>query len=308
MSAMPESPEAVGVWRNLSYEEYDALAGLRKSRLWTLNERTPAHWQHELAHPEARDSKVMRRGRAVHKAILEPNAFDALYWPEPDPPEGGWNKRLKAHRKLWATAEAEAEKQGAILLGQGELDKCRAMRDAVMAHPAAADLLAAAEVEVSMQWVDVETGMLLKGRMDGWCERGGIIFDIKSCVNAAPGPFGKAAYKYGYHFQAALYTDGAQAATETEVKDFVLIAVESSPPYCVACYEVEGEELSLGRDQYKSILRAVVACRKADRWPGYNAALMPLVLPNWAGTEFQGYDLSEVESGDPDDDGNALPL
>jgi exodeoxyribonuclease VIII len=305
MSLKPESPEAVGIWRNLSYDEYEDLAGLRKSRLWTLNERTPAHWQYELAHPEERDSDALRRGRAVHVAVLEPNAFDKLYWPEPDPPEGGWNKRLKAHRELWATHEAEAANKGAVLLAEGELDKCRAMRDAVREHPAAADLLASAEVEISMQWVDVETGMLLKGRMDGWCERGGIIFDLKSCENAAPGPFGRQAYRYGYHFQAALYVDGAQAATETEVRDFVLIAGESAPPYCVACYEVEGQELQLGRDQYKSILRAVAACRKAGCWPGYNQGLMSLVLPAYAGCEFVGYSLEELEPA-AQDGGNSL--
>ena len=305
MTTKPESPTDTGLWRNLSYAEYDALAGMRKSRLWTLNERTPAHWQYELSHPEARDSAAMQRGRALHVAVLEPAAFDKLYWPEPDPPEGGWNKRLKAHREAWAAVEADATAQGAVLLGTGERDKCLAMRDAVRAHSAAAELLAACEVEVSMQWVDAETGMLLKGRMDGWFERGGVLFDLKSCNNAAPGPFGRQAYRYGYHFQAALYADGAKAASECEVHQVVLLAVESSLPYCVACYEVEEQEIGLGRDQYRSILYASAACRKADKWPGYNPGLMPLVLPSYAGQEFVGYDLDEIEG---DDDGNVLPL
>jgi hypothetical protein len=65
----------------------------------------------------------------------------------------------------------------------------------------------------------------------------------------------------------------------------VLIAVEKDPPYCVACYNVEEHELTLGRIQWETTIQKVLECQKANSWPGYSQGIMSLVLPGYAGQE-----------------------
>jgi hypothetical protein len=109
--------------------------------------------------------------------------------------------------------------------------------------------------------------------------------DIKTASRISPTLFGRDAYRFGYHFQAAFYMDGARLVHDETIDQFYIIAVEKEPPFLVKIYEVEQADLDLGRSQRDWILSKVAEAEKTGQWPGYDAKVSPLPLPSYAGTE-----------------------
>ena len=280
------APDDVGCFPGTPYCEYDALLGTSQGRLWTLYEKTPAHFRCEEDHPQAVETDAMREGRAVHAAILEPKRFEADFTDE-----SPINKKTGApFGTRTKTYEAWASKVRAA--GQEPLANpkvyYREIGAAVLAHPYAGPLLDQMQKEVSFQWRDGETGLLLKGRADAlrmlWQPR--ILVEIKSCASAAPRQFGYDAYRYGYLWQLAYYADGILAATGQPVEEVQIIAVEKELPYGVAVYRVDPYQLALGRDQVRDTLRQLAQCLRYGDWPGYPEGVEDLQIPAWAGNEW----------------------
>jgi hypothetical protein len=282
---------------NLPFSDYLKLAGLHKSGLYKMIGHTPAHYRYGEDHPIEEDTPAKALGRAVHIAALEPELFATAYVRVPDPPPipakpelRKWNRTYKEHKSAWANFCAA--NAGREYLEPDQWQQVTDIVAAINTHPMASDLIHAAdEKELTMQWGDSVGGfgpspavvMQLKGRLDAYNTHG-VIIDLKTTVDASPTMFPKQSYKLGYSFQAALYVDGCRACGMA-ADQFVIIAVETAPPYCVATYEVGQEWVELGRQQYKAVLQQVKHWQEAGRWPGYSEGLMDLILPSWAGAE-----------------------
>lgn len=282
----PATFEDTGIFSGVPYEEYERWPGLRKTRLWTAHIKTAEHYKWELDNQEIQERQCLLRGRALHVGILEPDRFERIYVPPPKPPEGAekWDKRLKAHKAAWAIWHTECEKQGYVELPLKEYEKVCRMRDRVWAHKTARHLLEGAQqTETSLHWHDDFTGLLMKCREDAF--NTGVQLDVKGCRCAATNPFGRDAYRYGYHFQSAIYHDARRQVWDGQLGEFVFIAVESEPPYCVKCHQIDPEDIELGRQQYRITLQHIQWCMKHDEWPGYPDDIDALVLPSYAGTE-----------------------
>lgn len=278
---MADACTETGLFPNVPFEVYESWPGLRKSRLWTLISRTAKHYRYELDHPEEVETEALFIGAAVHCAVLEPERFKTAYVTG-----GPINPRTqKPYGRDTEKFAAWAKTAGGIPIKEEEQTACLAMRESVLAHPVAAMLLKVGQPEMSMQWRDVNTAMLMKGRIDWWVDKGCVMVDLKTTGCAAPHAFGGSAYRYGYHVQSSLYWDGLLALTGEAPALPVIIAVEKTPPYCCAVYEVEQAELELGRSQYKFALERIRDCEKAGQWPGYSADLLTLQLPAYAGME-----------------------
>ena len=63
--------------------------------------------------------------------------------------------------------------------------------------------------------------------------------------------------------------------------EFCLIALESVAPYTVQAAPLSPDAIDAGRDQYKSILKAVRDCEITDDWPGVDSPAK-WQLPSWA--------------------------
>ena len=279
----PMDMRETGIWDGVTFREYLGWPGLNKSRLWIAHTHSLRHYQYALDHPKEGETKSLVLGHATHTAILEPDEFDNRYTLQPDFYENakGEKKKWTGHSntcKQWA-----ADHAGEDILTKTQWDEALAIRDAVLSHPEASRLLAGAKKEVSIQWNDPDSGLLLKARLDGLNK--GLQIDVKTCRNANVRQFGAAAYKYGYHYQGAMYHDGLAQVSDEEVGEFIIIAVESSPPYEIVVYEVDRESLLLGRDQYKAVLYGVRRAIKTGVWHGYGEGIFPLVLPSYAGME-----------------------
>lgn len=196
--------------------------------------------------------------------------------------------------ELWSDLVAmnAATNDGKQIITADEHAQLEGMRDAVMAHPAAHQLLTgcAGAAELSAYWKDPETGALCRCRPDFW-RTDGVLVDLKTTDDASPDGFAMSVQKFRYHVQASFYLDGCRQAIEHGGEDlpikpgaptaFVFIAVEKKPPHAVAVYALDFDSLEIGREEYQRDLQTYAECTAADSWPAYGDQIQRLGLPEW---------------------------
>lgn len=192
---------------------------------------------------------------------------------------------------LWSDVweEWQQNNPGRIILSPEQWDQIHAMRDAVMAHPAACAIL---------------TNM------------NDVIGDLKTTEDASPEGFAKSMANWRYDVQAPYYLDGVKKALEqgkctppvngaselsvywvdeaTGVlcrcrpdwwrgypKNFVFIAVEKKPPYAVGVYVLDSASMDIGRAIYQHDLQVYAECLESDKWPGYGDLVQTINMPTW---------------------------
>lgn len=168
------------------------------------------------------------------------------------------------------------------VLSEEQWTQLHAMRDAVMAHPAAGALLKGCpgKAEQSVYWIDPETGVLCRCRPDWWRDDD-LLVDLKTTEDASPEGFAKSIANWRYDVQDAYYQDGVKLATGRTPRGFVFIAVEKKPPYAVAVYRLDDESRDLGRAQYRADLNRYAECMTSGNWPGYSGRIEPISVPAW---------------------------
>ena len=192
---------------------------------------------------------------------------------------------------LWSDVQAEwlANNQQRIVLSTDEWQQLHAMRDSVMAHPAARALLTGApgKAEQSVYWVDALTGELCRCRPDFW-RQDGIIVDVKTTDDASPEGFAKSLVNWRYHVQHPYYLDGCCEAIKQSgasgivpPKHFLFLVVEKKAPYAVAVYQMDQESIDQGSAEYRADLTTYAECRKTENWPGYGERIQQIGVPTW---------------------------
>jgi hypothetical protein len=252
-----------GIYPGVTNADYHADEALGSTSLKTLATRTPAHYQHDKAHPKFSDAFTL--GTAVHSVILE----------------GDPSGIVVVDADNWLTRSAKEAKSAA--LGSGlqplltkEWAQVLAMNDAVMAHPLARAAFTDHRAEESVFWE--EDGLMLKCRPDAW--KPGVLVDLKTARDANPNEFGKTAHEFGYHQSAAHYIDGVKAATGEELP-FHFVLVEKTAPYLVSVVELDIEAVNIGRQLNDRAKRIYRECVEMNTWPGYPSADL-ISLPMWA--------------------------
>lgn len=272
MQHQPTISTVSRVVHGLTNAEYHALTSVSKSGL-DLIRKAPAIFRHRRDNPTP-PTPAMRLGTLTHTAILEPDRMSELIVaPVVD-------RRTTAGKAAWAAFEIESE--GREIVTEDELANLDGIRSAVWAHPAAGKALAMLrEVETSIFWTDRETGVDCRCRPDGILTNG-LIVDVKTTKDARPDEFAKSIANYRYHVQAAFYGDGYLEGFGEPPKGFMFIAVETEPPYLVACY-VASEAMKLrGRADYQADLATYARCMESGEWPGLSQSPIVIDLPKWA--------------------------
>ena len=276
----------------ITSEQYHGGAGTNKSLL-DLVRVSPAHARHAMtAANDNQPTAAQSLGSALHSLVLEPDDFAARYVKAPK-----FDRRTKDGKA--AAAAFEAEHAGKTPVDEETWAQLHAMRDAVLAHPAARALLTeapcSAEVwemvkqarpeaetpsgaptaadgapgvsELSVYWIDASTGELCRCRPDYW-RTDGILVDLKSTNDASPEAFASSIAGWRYHVQHAYYLDGCREAVETghapkgwkTPQVFAFIAVEKSAPHHVGVYIIGTDDEDLGRVQYREDLETLAQC------------------------------------------------
>lgn len=263
----------VGVHKGMPFSEYLAADAMSNSGLKLLR-KSPAHFK-AGADPDAEQKPSLRRGSLLHTLVLEPQTLATRYM-------------VKPAGMTFATREGKAWRDavpaGMEIVSADEVRVATRQATNLRAVPEVAALLGEGQAEVSFFWVDPITGDLCKGRAD-WVYRtaqGVILLDLKTSEDASPAGFAKACARYGYHMQAAWYSDGWKAATGEDVLGFVFGAVESAWPNVAEAYMLDDEAIDKGRAECRRLLNLHAECKAANRWPAYTETITPLSLPAWA--------------------------
>ena len=227
----------------------------------------PAKFEHERRHPRPA-SDAMDLGSVAHELILRGGdnritVIDAYDW------------RKKSDQEQRKTIRAKK----LIAVNRTELREAAKIATAVRSHELASAILSEGIPEQSLYWVDEDTGVTRRGRID-WLRPNAIV-DVKTCADASPAGFAKAAANLAYHQQAAWYVDGIRALTGEE-RPFIFVAVEKCEPYLVGVYTLDDEALSIGREKNRRALELFAECESSGVWPGYSTDIETLSLPRWA--------------------------
>ena len=247
-------------------EEYHAGEGVSKSKLWTLDTKTPFHAQFG-----ARVEKPhFTIGKAAHCAILEPEELEQRYTKGPD---------ARRNSNEWKHAEDFARHAGTTLLKPDDYDMAMVIRDLASTVPEL-ELMRQGEsiVETSAYHVDEETGVLVKTRPDIYNVNHCLIGDIKNMADGSPDAFKRDVGKFGYHMQHALYSDIWAKGSGHQVDGFFFIVFEKSNPPMVAVYELTAAAIAEGYARYRAALKRYADCLKSDTWPGYPEGVQQIGL------------------------------
>jgi len=238
-----------------------------------LPKSCPAKFRYAQDHPRP-PKREFDLGHAVHRLVLGVGA-------ELVPIDYETYRGLNA-RELRDGAYAK----GLVPLLRHEYELAQEVAKAVLSDPLAGALFSRGKPEQSLFWVDDETGVWRRSRLDwlpdanSWNGRV-VIPDLKTADHADPESFGRALHNYGYASQAAFYVDGVLALGLAEDAAFVFVVVEKEPPYLVSFYEPDAEALRIGRERNRRALAIYRDCREAGMWPGYTTDVEQISLPRW---------------------------
>jgi len=255
----------------ISNRDYHEGPGVSKSDL-TLFAVTPAHYK---AKEEYEETPTMAFGQAVHAAILEPSRFADEYMVAPE----NIDKRTKAGKEWFAEAEAS----GKTVLKWDDHTALLGMKKSVYTSKTARALLEDdGLIEHSGWWKDPRTGLLLKCRPDKVSTGLKILVDLKTTTEAGYDAFTKKVANYKYHWQGFLYLEGTREILDAnEYRDFLIIVVETKPPYAMAVYRLDEEMLYIASQEIAVLLDEFRECQEADHWPGYPDKVQTISLPRY---------------------------
>jgi exodeoxyribonuclease VIII len=258
-------------------EQYHANDAVSNGMLTAMAE-SPFHcWAkfHNPDRPNSGPTPAMKAGTLLHTALLEPwNMGGYVVRPDDVDP------RTKAGKEWAATHE------GREIISAEQHDTVRQQITAIHAVPELHMLLTSGVTvaESSVFWKDAATGLQCRARPDLMTDptrKHVTVLDVKSTADASPDGFGKSTAKFGYHRQAAHYTNGIEAQGLT-VDAFVFATVTSSYPFIAVAYVLDAEAAAQGFEEVAELLDLYGTCKAANNWPAYGQGLQPLSLPKWA--------------------------
>lgn len=299
---------APGAYPDISAEDYHRnplltpSPSLSSTGAKTLLGKSPYHFWFDSAmnpdRPQEADKAHFSVGKAAHDLILLSERWPTFYHVLP---EGfAWNK-TKAMPEAIALAE-EARTNGLTILRHEDAEIVRRVSESILRNPLAVSALTNGESEVTLAWQDPETGVWLRARPDFMpftARVGGgaiIVSDLKfvAGTNATPEGFKRAIANFGYHQSAAFYSDGMKSVFGHYPTNWLHVVVEKDPPYCVALYELPGEDIERGRFLNREAIRMFARCLDAGKWPGYADEPIQVGLPIWSRKQIDDVEGHEI--------------
>lgn len=188
---------------------------------------------------------------------------------------------------------AEARANGQVPLKTDEAAQVDAMMGALQANPEVMRLFTAGRPERALLWLDTATGVELRGKLDWLADDGSLITDYKTAESASPWSFGRRYIDYGYHQQAAWYTDAVKALGLHDDPEFVFVVQQKTAPYLVQPYRLSPAAINAGRELNRRAIDIYAECSETGVWPGFSDRVETVDLPAWYAAPEQ--DLVEAE-------------
>lgn len=232
---------------------------------------SPAKYRYTMDHPRP-GKRSFDVGSAAHTKILGTGSDVVEYPAEHLTPSGAVS--TKAATLAWAE---EKRSEGLIPVSPADVRAVNGMAEAVLAYPAAREVLeniAGREVTVI---ADVD-GVPCRARFDLY--DGTNAADLKSTRDASPKAFNKSVGSFGYHLQERWYEDVHHAETGHRLESFRFLVVEVTAPYLVGVYDLDWMWDDIAQKRTKQARDTYRACVESGEWPGYSP--LTLTPPTWA--------------------------
>lgn len=253
---------------------YEEAEGIRRSDLWYIN-KSPRHFKYHMDHKdEEKPTKALEFGILSHEAALEPDVFINKYVGIPK-----INRRTIEGREKYEQLMEWCEGLSKTPIDEADMETIGGMIGAIRANKLASALLCG-EHEKEFYWKDDLTGELCKCKVDCLTEYEGkkYIVDYKTTDSCEDGHFERSARKYGYQFQAGMYSEGVFQNTFEEY-GFAFVAQEKKPPYATRVYICDPEWVKRGYDQFRELIGIYHDCKQTGNWYGYEGRdCMPVAL------------------------------
>lgn len=263
---------------NISDEVYHHAdcPGISKSALLT-RARSEAHYQC--------DGGITTRskglGTALHLAFLKPYIFENTYTINDFKYPDGIAHQSKEGRRL--KAEYNEANKGKELLSHEDYELICGMLEALNNHSSVQVLMKGAVKERA--FFHLQDGVLMKAKPDILLAGNDVplqaIVDIKTTKDARAPSFKKDIASYMYDVQGAYYLDVVNGVLGTNIQNFILIAVENTPPHGVMIYNLDAGSLEVGRSIYKEALAKVLENQK-NQVKSYPTTIESINLPAYA--------------------------
>ncbi len=282
-----------GIYRGVPMEEYKTWECVHKS-MFSAILRSGLHLRHFIEKGEE-ESEIMRFGNIVDTLLFEPSLFASRYVvaPKTYPAvvkkvdiEKPWNWNANFCQE-WRDSQPE----GITIASDKEIFRAITITERIKEHPEAVKWLNMASVQVSMVWVDPETSLLCKGRLDAE-KPGERLIDLKITNDPFPFAFSGIMNRFKYHAQAAFYHDGyllAQGKTPGSGPDipFSFIACEDNDPFDIIAYNIGAESFDAGRIVYREALSKYKEIIESGEYSGYSNVAEEIEIPHWALNKIQ---------------------
>ena len=268
-----------GWYSGISLDAYHAAnicAGpaVSSTDLRTCWSKSPAHMQLTWAENPKREVRNVTRqmilGSAAHHLLLGEDGFKLRYVQQPQT----YRDRVTAAEKTWHNGATPCklwnEKQaaaGKTPVTLNELAAIVAMSRSLALEPLVNAGLLRGYVEVSGFWKDDETGLWLKIRPDVVPTDSGDFVDLKTAAEVTTPALQSAIRSRAYHQQGALCWEVTEAL-EHPFESFVLMFIETSPPWCARAVPLLEDDLARGRLQNRAMLRRIASCIATNHFPG----------------------------------------
>jgi len=277
------NPE-VGIHENVPFETYLSWDAISNSRL-QMAKQSLAHFRANIA---IEKTKPLQLGQLCHCGQLEPLSIALRYCVMPDfhlSPENIAKDGSQSSSKSTAyyrekSAAFRAANKGKEFVDEAQYKLMVGVVEAIAEHQRASSYLRSrGPVELSIAWVDDETGLLCKARLDKVSILARLIVDLKTTMDASR--FSSAIAEYGYYNQMPHYVDGWRVLTGEEY-GAAFVAVESKPIHGVRAAPLGQEFMDAGRAENRRLLRDIADAKESGDWPCYEDP-KEWVPPHWFG-------------------------
>lgn len=262
-----------GIFLDMSEADYRKAPGVNVSSLKDMR-LSPAHYKHWRETPDTdKTNAALIIGTLVHRAKLEHDKFCYLVRPEK------WDSWRTDAAKAWRDAQklpvVTPEEEKAILRCVDALTGLEVFEGITLD-----DLCEIGNTEVKCFKRHPRTGLMLKGAADlvATDENGTTyVIDLKTVPEegASEDKFARKIADLNYHMQAAYYCD------LFDTSRFIFIAVEKSGYPGVAAWELDSEDLEVGRWTNEALLEQLSRCIKSGEWFGYHKGVRTIRMPSW---------------------------
>lgn len=281
----------LGMYLDMPFDDYHAVEAVSASGLRHFA-RSPWHYRNRV---EIKPTRPMLRGTLAHCALLEPDAMAGRYVVVPDeapkrPTRAQWEAKKPspdsvAAMQWWGDFQSRIGQREIIPAEDFEL--CRQQLRAINAVPELASLLAMGHGEVSIFWVDPETRVYCKARLD-WLQIDGTtgrVLELKSTADESPNAFGRTAARMKYELQRAHYLKAVQHGARLQVcrdNAWTWGVVTSAAPVLAVAYDLSDELIEQAADEHAELMQRIAWCQQNDTWPAYGAGKQVLDYPAYA--------------------------